>query len=569
MRMLSPGEFRVADFIRTTDSVIWGEGTAEPRALTRALAEQRAKVDGVRVVMGVSYSETFQPEHADHICFSALGGYVTNARLARAGVLDVIPAHISSIPSLIRSGTIPVDVVFVQVSPPDSNGRYRLGLAADYLPAAIERARVVVAEVNERVPRTYGETGVDPSSIHIAVEADDPPLELPPTAPGELERTIAGFIAERVADGSVLQFVLGAIPDAVCVALTEKRDLGIHSGLISDGILELAEAGALTNRSKPIDAGISVAGVLFGTRRLYEFADLNPAVELRPIEHTHSTSVIGRFNSFVSIHTALEVDLTGQVNAETLNGTHVGAVGGAVDFVRGAAASPNGTSIIALPSTAASGRVSRIVGKISDAVVSTPRSDVDLVVTEYAVAELRGRSLRQRAENLIAIAHPDFRAQRGGGEAVLMGLWFEELVPGLVVTHALHRTVTEMDNVLFSTLTMNPQPLHLDEEFAKTTEFGTRLVNSLFTLGLIVGMTVPELTLGTTVANLGFESVVFPAPVFHGDTLRAETEVVEARGSNSRQDAGVVTFDHRGFNQKDVLIVRCRRTALMRRRPQE
>jgi acetyl-CoA hydrolase len=402
-------EISVADFVKPSDLVIWGQGTAEPRTLTQALAAQRADVSGVSAMLGVHYSDTFGPEHADHINFTAFGGYGTNARLSKAGVLDVIPAHVSRIPSLIRDGVLPVDVVFVQVSPADSDGRHRLGLAADYMQAAIQRARVVVAEVNPEVPRTEGETVLYAEQIDFAIEATEPPLELAGSTPNEIERKIGEYVAERVPDGAVLQFGIGTIPDAVCAALVGKRDLGIHSGMISDGVLDLIEAGAVTNRQKEIDTGVSVAGVLFGTQRLYRFADLNPTIELRSIDYTHAHAVLSSFAAFVSIQTAVEVDLTGQVNAETLNGVHIGAVGGANDFVRGAAASPRGHAITALRATTSSGTISRIVPKLKDGVVTTPRSDVDLVVTEYGVAELYGRSLRQRAESLIAIAHPDSR----------------------------------------------------------------------------------------------------------------------------------------------------------------
>jgi acetyl-CoA hydrolase len=408
--MMQMTEIKIADLLRPSDLVIWGQGTAEPRTLTRALVDQRADVGGVSVVLGVHYSDTFKAEHADHINFKGFGGYGTNAALSKAGVLDVIPSHISRVPSMIRSGALPVDVVFVQVSPPDADGRHRLGLAADYLQAAIERARVVVAEVNPGVPRSEGETLLDPEQITFAVEAAEPPLELPRSAPADTERTIAEHVAERVPDEAVLQFGIGTIPDAVCVALAGKRDLGIHSGLISDGVLDLIEAGAVTNRKKELDQGVSIGGVIFGTRCLYEFTDLNPAIQLRSVEYTHAPSVIARFDAFVSIQTAVEVDLTGQINAETLGGAHIGAVGGANDFVRAAAASPHGHSITALRSTTTSGKISRIVPKLQDSVVTTTRSDVDLVATEFGVAELHGRTLRERANNMIAIAHPDFRA---------------------------------------------------------------------------------------------------------------------------------------------------------------
>lgn len=403
-------KIRIADLVRPGDRLTWGQGTAEPRTLTRALVEQRASVGRVSALLGVHYSDTFGPEHADCIDFRAFGGYGSNARLAKAGVLEVIPTHISRAPSLIRSGALPVDVVFVQVSPADAAGRHRLGLAADYLQAAIERARVVVAEVNPGVPRTEGETVLDPGRIDVAIEAAEPPLELAAAPLSEIDRTIAGHVVERVPDGAVLQFGIGTIPDAVCAGLADRRDLGIHSGMIGDGVLTLIEAGAVTNRRKERDRGVSIGGVLFGSRRLYEFADRNPAIELRSIDYTHSTAAIGAFAAFVSIQTAVEVDLTGQINAETLAGVHVGAVGGANDFVRGAASTTGGHAITALRSTNTKGTISRIVPRLQDGVVTTPRSDADLVVTEYGVAELRGRSLRERASSLIAIAHPDFRA---------------------------------------------------------------------------------------------------------------------------------------------------------------
>lgn len=403
-------DIEIAQFVRADDLVIWGQGTAEPRTLTLALVDQRAEVDGVTAVLGVHYSDTFRPEHADHIKFKGFGGYGTNAALSKAGVLDIIPEHISRVPSMIRSGALPVDVVLVQVSSPDANGHHRLGLAADYLPAAIERARVVVAEVNPGAPRSEGDTVIDPQQITFAVEAAAPPLELPGSTPTDTERTIAGYVAERVPDEAVLQFGIGTIPEAVCIALAGKRDLGIHSGLISDGVVDLIQAGAVTNRTKEIDQGVSIGGVIFGTQRLYEFADLNRAIQLRSLDYTHAPSVIGRFDAFVSIQTAVEVDLTGQINAETLGGAHIGAVGGANDFVRAAAGCPHGHAITALRSTTTSGRISRIVPKLQDGVVTTTRSDADLVVTEHGVAELRGRTLRERADSLIAIAHPDFRA---------------------------------------------------------------------------------------------------------------------------------------------------------------
>jgi acyl-CoA hydrolase len=400
----------LAGLVRPGDRIVFGQATGEPRALTTALVEQRSHLGGVEAFLGVLLSDTFQPEHADAIRFRALGGFGTNARLSRAGVLDVVPCHISAVPGLIADGTIGADVVFVQLSPPDSTGRHSLGPVADYLRPALERARVVVGEVNEHVPWTCGDTVVETGRLDRVVRSAHPPLEVPAPDLGEAERRVVEHVAERVPDGAVLQLGIGSIPEAVCGALSERRDLGVHSGMITDGVAELMEAGVITNRRKPIDPGATITGVLLGGRRLLQFAHRNPAIQMRPATYTHGAAVLARLERLVSINTAVEVDLTGQVNAEVAGGFHVGAVGGAVDYVRGAVSSAGGAAIIALPSTARGGSVSRIVGRLGAGVTSTARSDTDLVVTEYGVAELRGRSLRERACSLIRIAHPDFRA---------------------------------------------------------------------------------------------------------------------------------------------------------------
>ena len=401
----------LAELVRPGDRILFGQATGEPRALTTTLVEQRARLGGVEVFLGAMLSDTFQPEHADGIRFRALGGLGTNARLSRAGVLEVVPCHISAVPGLISAGSIGADVVFVQLSPPDAEGRYSLGPVADYLRPALERARVVVGEVNEHVPWTCGDTAVEPGRLDRVVRSAHAPLEVPQTPPGEAERRVGQHVAERVPDGAVLQLGIGSIPEVMCGALGEKRDLGVHSGMISDGVADLMEAGVITNRRKAIDPGATVTGVLLGGRRLFDFAHRNPAIQMRPATYTHGASVLARLERFVSVNTAVEVDLTGQVNAEVAGSLHVGAVGGAVDYVRGAAASAGGTAIIALPSTARGGSVSRIVARLGAGVTSTARSDTDLVVTEYGVAELWGRSLRERACSLIRIAHPDFRAE--------------------------------------------------------------------------------------------------------------------------------------------------------------
>jgi len=407
----SSAEIDLSRFVRPGDRILWGEGAGEPRSLTGALVEQRAQLGGVEVFLGVSFSETFCSGHADHIRFRALGGYGTNARLSHHGALEIVPSHLSSVPRLITDGRIGVDVVFVQVSPPDARGRHSLGVVADYVRPAMARARVVIAEVDERTPRTRGDTEVDASSFTAVIHADRGPLEVRPSTPGAAELAIAERVMAFVPDGSTLQFGIGSTPEAIAGGLTARRDLGIHTSLLGDRVLDLIECGAVTNARKGLDRGVTVAGMLVGTRRLYDYAHENPEVELRQIAYTHGASVLSRLEGFIAINSAVEVDLTGQVNAESVRGVHVGAVGGAVDFMRGAAAAPGGCSIVALPSTARDGALSRIVSKLSNGVATAPRSDVHLVATEHGVADLRGRSLRERAEQMIAIAEPAFREE--------------------------------------------------------------------------------------------------------------------------------------------------------------
>jgi acetyl-CoA hydrolase len=369
----------------------------------------------VEVLLGVSFSDTFQPEHADAITFTGFGGFGTNARLGKAGVLDVVPCHASAVPRLIEDGTLAPDVAFVLLAPTDEGARFSLGPTSDYIGAAIRHARVVIAEIDEQAPWTLGDTIVAAGDIDVAVRSSRPLVEVAAPRVGATERAIAGLVAERVPDGAVLQFGIGAIPAAICEALRTKRDLGIHSGLITDGVVDLIERGVVTNRAKPIDTGLTVTSLLFGTRRLYDHAHRNPALAMRPSTYIQDPATLARLERFFSINTALEVDLTGQVNAEVVGGAQVGAVGGAVDFVRGTALSQGGRSIVALPARARGGTLSRIVPRLGAGVTSTPRSDVDMVVTEYGVAELRGRSLRQRAKALTAIAHPSFRAELEAG----------------------------------------------------------------------------------------------------------------------------------------------------------
>jgi acyl-CoA hydrolase len=298
-------------------------------------------------------------------------------------------------------------VVLVQLAEAD-DGRLSASLSNDYVIDAARDARVVIAEINPDAPWTFGAEWPADIVPHLRIAAARPPLEWPSTNPDDVSRRLARHAASIISDGSTLQFGVGKIPDAILPSLSHLRDLGIHSGLINDAVVDLIECGAITNAGKGIDAGITVTNQLIGTQRLYRFVHQNRTVSVRPASYTHNQAVLSRINKLVAINSALEVGLDGSVNAETLDGVAIGAIGGQLDFVRGANASHGGRAIIALPSTSPKGG-SRIVAKVET--VTTPRADVDAVVTEWGVAELRGCTLKERARRMISIAAPEYREQ--------------------------------------------------------------------------------------------------------------------------------------------------------------
>lgn len=388
--------------IRPGDFVVWGQSCAEPVALTERLLEQRAGLGGITCFIGIPAAATVKPEHADHIRFVSYCGTGSNRALAATGSLEVYPGHYSTLPDFVSRA----DVVLVQCAPPDTRGRYSLGLADDYLTAAIDGARIVIAEVNDQVPATPGARHLTDQEIDIVVRTSRPVAESPAAPPTPEMTAIGAHVASIVPDGATLQFGIGSVPEAVLGALGVRNDLGIHSGILSDAAVELIDKGVVTNARKTTDRGVSVAAVLIGTRRLFEYAHDNPAVSLRPIGYTHDPERLAAQHRFVAINSAIEVDLTGQVNAEVAGGRYVGAVGGGGEFLRAAARSDGGLPIIALPSTA--GSRSRIVDRLSGP-VSIARSDAGIVVTEFGIADLRGLPLSERRERMLAIAQPDQR----------------------------------------------------------------------------------------------------------------------------------------------------------------
>lgn len=396
-------------FLRAGDVVAWPQGTGEPRGLTRRLVEQRHELPPVGLFIGMTASNTLAPAHADRFAFRGLNGAGTNRLLTAGGVLDVIPTPVSTVPGLIRSRAIPVDVVLIRVRSHSKRGFYTVGVVADYTQALISSARYVIAEIDERLPLTSQDALVAEADIDVLVTCDADEILLPDPEPSAVEMQVARHVAATVPDGATIQLGIGSLPVAVCHALAGHRDLGVHSGVVSDAIVGLVEKGVVTNARKTVDAGRMVTGALFGSRRLAQFADGNAALEMRSAEYTHSLKVMSGIGNLYGINSAIEIDLTGQVNAEVAGGRYLGAVGGQADFVRGSQLSPGGRSIIALPSTTPDGKHSRIVASLEGRPVTTARADVDLIVTEYGIADLKGRSFRERAARLAAIAHPDFR----------------------------------------------------------------------------------------------------------------------------------------------------------------
>jgi acyl-CoA hydrolase len=346
-----------------------------------------------------------------------------NARAAvNDGRADYVPVFLSEVPHLFERGALPLDVVFANVTPPDAHGFCSLGVSVEAMHAAIRAATTVVVQFNRAMPRTLGESFIHVDDIDFAVEVDVPPYEHAAAPIGDVERRIGRYVAELIPDGATLQLGIGGIPAATALALTDHRDLGIHTEMFTDAVVDLVEKGVVNGSRKERNRGKIVTAFLMGTQRLYDFVTDNPMVEMRSVDFTNDTHVIRSFATMTAINSAIEVDLTGQVVADSIGGRIYSGVGGQMDFIRGAALATNGRPIIALPSTAAGGSVSRITPQLAPgAGVVTTRAHVRTVVTEWGVAELFGRSLDERAAALIGIAHPDHR-DRLRSEARRLGL---------------------------------------------------------------------------------------------------------------------------------------------------
>jgi 4-hydroxybutyrate CoA-transferase len=387
-------------------------GCAEPETLVEALLKRAPSVRDVEVVhlLTLGCADYVKPEMAGHFRHNAIfiGGNVREA--VNDGRADYTPVHLSEVEELFESGAMPLDVALIQVSPPDPHGFCSFGVGVDCTLTAARCARYVVAQVNDQMPRTYGDSFIHVSQIHAFVESSRPLCELPEQKITDLHVAIAKNVASLIEDGAVVQTGIGGIPDAVLPFLMDRRDLGVHTELVSDSVIPLIEAGVITGARKNYKPRKIILGFVLGTKKLFDFVDNNPIFEFHPNAYTNDPVLISRNDKMVAINSALQIDLTGQVCSDSIGTYFYSGIGGQVDFLRGASRSKGGKPIIAMPSTAKDGTVSRIAPMLTPgAGVVTSRGLIRYVVTEYGVAYLHGKSIRERARALIEIAHPKFR----------------------------------------------------------------------------------------------------------------------------------------------------------------
>jgi 4-hydroxybutyrate CoA-transferase len=398
--------------IKSYQQVFMQGAAAAPTILLEALARRGQELDDVKIIHmhAEGPAPHLAPEMVGHFRHKAL--FIgPNARKAiNEGRAEFIPVFLSDIPALFDRGILPLDAALINVSLPDDHGFCSLGTSVDTVITAVRNAKVVIAQLNKSMPRTLGDSFVHVGKIDFGVEVDMPPYNHVTGAIGETENKIGGYVADLVQDEATLQMGIGDIPSAVAMHLYEKKNLGVHTEMFTDVLVDLVERGVVTCERKDIDCGKIVTTFMMGTQRLYKFVDNNPMVEMRQVDYTNDTSIIRKHRRMTAINSAIEVDLTGQVCADSIGTRMYSGVGGQMDFMRGAALAEEGRAIIALPSTAAGGKFSRITIALKEgAGVTTTRSHVRYVVTEFGVAEMFGQSFRERAKRLIAVAHPDFR----------------------------------------------------------------------------------------------------------------------------------------------------------------
>lgn len=397
--------------IKSGDTVVLGHAMGEPQELVRAITRNYESMKDVEVVQMVPYTGALtDTKYQGHIRYNSLfaGGSTRNA--INEGTADFTPVFFHEVPKLFREKLIDVDVALVMVTPPDEHGYCSFGISVDYTRPAADEAKLVIAQVNKHMPRTLGNSMIHVNDLDVIVEYDEKIPELTPPTIGETEKKIGQYCASLIKDESVLQLGIGAIPDAVLTFLGDKKNLGIHTEMFSDGVVDLIENGVINNSKKSYMPDLTVSTFLMGTQKLYDFVDNNPSIYMASVDFVNNPSVICKNKTITSVNSAIQVDLNGQVVAGTMGEKVFSGVGGQVDFVRGAAMAQNGVSIIAFPSTAGKGKVSKIVPNITPgSLVTTTNHDVDYIVTEFGIAKMRGKTMKGRAEALISIAHPDFR----------------------------------------------------------------------------------------------------------------------------------------------------------------
>ena len=396
------------------DFIVVPTGVGEPPALLAALSDQRRDFLDVKIgqILAMRKYGYLDPETVDHIRHVAFFYGGASRAGGQAGWIDFLPNYFSEIPAQIERGQMAADVVFSMASPMDDEGYFALSLGVDYTMAAVAKARAVVLEVNPNVPYAFGECRVHISQVTALIESDEPVLEVGLPKIGPVQEAIGKYVADMIEDGSTLQIGYGGIPDAVVMQLTHKHDLGIHTEMIGDGILSLVECGAVTNRRKNYLPGKMIATFGLGSKKLYRFMERNPMLEMHPVNFTNAPALAGLNDNMVAINATLQIDLLGQCGSESLGSVPFSGTGGQSDFVRAANRSRGGKAFIVVPSTARDDTVSRIVPMLSPGThVSTSKNDINYVVTEYGVAQLRGKSAKQRARELIGIAHPGFREE--------------------------------------------------------------------------------------------------------------------------------------------------------------
>lgn len=397
--------------VQSGNRIVFSHACGEGQYLTDELVNQAERLENVEIVHMVAMGTApyCQPGMEKHFRHNALFVGGSTRKAVEEGRADYTPCFFHEIPRLFTDGCLPVDVAFIQVSLPDERGYCSFGISVDYTQPAAQAAKLVIAQVNKNMPYTYG-NGIHLKDIDFIIEKDEPLIELPPPKIGETERKIGEYVASLIHDGDTLQLGIGAIPDAVLSFLGEKKNLGIHSEMFSDGVVDLARKGVITNTKKTINPGKFVSCFLMGTRKLYDFVDHNEDVLIEAVDYTNDPFVVAKIDNIISINSAIQVDLMGQTNSEMIGNRQFSGVGGQVDFVRGASRAKGGKAIIAMPATAAKGKISKIVPLLDEgSAVTTSRNDIDYVVTEFGIASLKGKTLRQRAKALIEIADPRFK----------------------------------------------------------------------------------------------------------------------------------------------------------------